>query len=406
MYTPSITSSMSDAHDIEMYDMSLAKSSSNHSNNLSNLIKTSTSAKKPNLSFKTKIFLAYFQLYSIVSTFSVPWPVAFHKFMSTFAIVNLDILSCTLSLACKFDANYYSKVTFSFILPPIMIGFILLFYALPIWATKIINAKTALQKRQFRRQLWDNVWRMSLFILFLLYPGVTSVMFGFTNCLEVEGINYLVVDFRIKCDDQKYTNYLVLASFGIIVYTFGTPFFFFYQLIRNKEKFSDSRVRTRNGLLYDGYSESNWWWELLDMFHKFFISAILIVSHQSAQMRIGMCVSMAYAICILLRNPYFRKGDDRLHLLVQSALFTLFLSGEIVDRQVKNPTGFVSNLSEEWASFSLFVVSVFTIITFSIQFAHVVSKKCKYYLGYPDHLEFSTRNKCCQWLYKLNARIF
>lgn len=225
-------------------------------------------------------------------------------------------------------------------------------------------------------------------------------MFRLLDCLSVEGTTYLVADFRIICYDSLYTKYLVLASFGIILYTLGIPLFFFY-LLRNpwkKKQFNNPRVRTQIGLLYDGYSESNWYWELLDISHKGFLSTILIICPQYAQMRIGMAFSMGYAICILIRNPYFRKGDDRLHLFVQTAFFCLFLSGEILDRYIKNPLS-LETLGEGWASFSLFVVAFITIITFTLQFAHISSKKFKYYFN-PDHMDFSNQPRCLQFLYR------
>jgi len=46
-------------------------------------------------------------------------------------------------------------------------------------------------------------------------------------------------------------------------------------------------------------------------------------------MPVGMTVAVGYLIIILLKQPYFRKGDDRLHMLAQIELFLLQLAGYI-----------------------------------------------------------------------------
>jgi hypothetical protein len=35
--------------------------------------------------------------------------------------------------------------------------------------------------------------------IFLIYPTITNYTFGMFNCMEVEGINYLIRDFGIEC---------------------------------------------------------------------------------------------------------------------------------------------------------------------------------------------------------------
>ena len=61
-----------------------------------------------------------------------------------------------------------------------------------------------------------------------------------------------------------------------------------------------------------GYAKNMWWFELVDMGHKLMLTSILAFFPSAYQMPVGMMTAILYAIVILLRKPYFRKGDDRL----------------------------------------------------------------------------------------------
>ena len=53
------------------------------------------------------------------------------------------------------------------------------------------------------------------------------------------------------------------------------------------------------------------------MAHKLTLTSLLAFAPDSAQSSVGMAAVIAYLAYILWNAPYVRKGDDRLHLVVQ-----------------------------------------------------------------------------------------
>jgi len=163
--------------------------------------------------------------------------------------------------------------------------------------------------------------------MFLIYPKVSQQVLEMYICRNVEGVWYMVTDFNLLCYDKKWNSYLPANIIAIILYPVGIPLLFFILLLWNRPNFYKSTTRVQFGFLYDGYAKDTWWFELVDMCHKLFLTAVLAFIPTASQSWAGMIVAMFYAMVILLRKPYYRKGDDRLHLYAQMEIFLLLMAG-------------------------------------------------------------------------------
>jgi hypothetical protein len=74
------------------------------------------------------------------------------------------------------------------------------------------------------------------------------------------------------------------------------------------------------------HSQYRWYFELLDMGHKLIITSVLVFFPTNAMMPVGMCVSICYTFIILIKRPYVRRGDDRMHLFTQVCIAHCALS--------------------------------------------------------------------------------
>jgi len=70
-----------------------------------------------------------------------------------------------------------------------------------------------------------------------------------------------------------------------------------------------------------------WWFEIVDMVHKIFLTALLPFFQPGIQIPAGMFAVCSFTILILLGRPYERPPDDMLHLLAQADLFLFLLGG-------------------------------------------------------------------------------
>ena len=77
-------------------------------------------------------------------------------------------------------------------------------------------------------------------------------------CRDIEGISYLRVDYRIKCEDE-WNAYAGIAAIAFFVYPVGIPATYLYLLRRNKAALHDkehpdhSDVEARLGFIYRQY---------------------------------------------------------------------------------------------------------------------------------------------------------
>jgi hypothetical protein len=148
-------------------------------------------------------------------------------------------------------------------------------------------------------------------------------------CKDVESGSYLKADYRVVCFDDEWTRYAFGSMILLILYPIGIPVGFYVLLRMHRHQLRLDKVKMQLGFLYAGYRDEVWYFELIDTFHKLFITSILVFFDESVQLSIGMLVVMTYTIIILRMNPYLQKADDKLHLLANVEIFLLLLAGAV-----------------------------------------------------------------------------
>ena len=291
---------------------------------------------KPNLTYKIKILLSFFQIATnMTAQLDMPWPNTFMKFVNVFSVLNLDFVQWS-NVNCVTRVDYFIKLVLICIVPMVFISLLLLVYYLPHHIRHPGNHPAAVLKR--RRHL-AKTSKLILFSIFLLYPKVSSSLLNMYVCREIEGTSYLLSDFTIECFRDRWNYFLPFSIAMIIVYPIGIPIAMFIVLYKHRSKMLQPITRLQFGFLYDGFARHAWWFELVDMTHKLFLTSALAFLPKDSQIPIAMFVCITYLIVILISSPYFRKGDDRLHLFAQVEIFLLtlgcyiFYRGEPLDEK-------------------------------------------------------------------------
>jgi hypothetical protein len=62
-----------------------------------------------------------------------------------------------------------------------------------------------------------------LWVLYLVHPGVSLVIFQTFQCTRLANRDVLTADVRYQCKTKQHTLYVVLACFWMCLYTFGIP---------------------------------------------------------------------------------------------------------------------------------------------------------------------------------------
>ncbi len=274
----------------------------------------------PNYAYNFKIILSYFQIAStLVSLVEIPWPSAFQKFIQAMSFVNLDFIPYG-TVACVATLTFYDKLVLIFLLPIAVLALVVAVPWFLLWFQNRVDYSDDSRKRNERSLSRRKIIKLVVFALFLMYPSVSSTVLSFFLCRTVAGTSYLVADFRLLCGDARWNSYLGLAVLALIVYPIGIPVVLFLSLWNVRHRLKHATVLVSFGLAYDAYLTKFWWWELVDMISKLFLTSLLQFFPAGAQCPVGMSICVTYLISLLLLDPYVRKIDDRMCCFVQVRL--------------------------------------------------------------------------------------
>jgi hypothetical protein len=283
----------------------------------------------PNFTYKMKIFLGFLQIATNLGLgLEIQWPTLFTEVLQYLDVINLEnIMSNVTSSDCVSAINYFNKYLLICIAPLILLLLVTIFYLLP----KFFNVmcfKHASAAARIRSKM--NFWKLFLYALFLVYPGVSSTVLRHYMCKDLEDRNVLLADMTVDCDSSKWKLYATGSIPLVLIYPIGIPLFFFYLLRSNLTFLADRRIIAQLGFLYAGYNLKQWWFEILDCVHKIFITSLVaLVFPRDWQLPTACAGAIAYLIVILVVNPYIRASDDRLHQLAQVEIFLMLLSGYV-----------------------------------------------------------------------------
>jgi len=296
--------------------------------------------------FKMKIVLTFLQIITnLAGSVQIQWPPTFKNFVSFFSFANIDFIQAS-SADCVTNADYYRQLLVFTIVPIVFLILLFCLYLLPKYycigrqfqaqANNSFATRTQREIEQDnfnrlsqRKQARRNFWKMLIFTLFLIYPLVSSTIFRIWNCMNVYGQWYLFVDFTIMCYDSTWNSFADYAWVMVWIYPVGIPAFFFFMLYRyyRQDRLDEPGIRAELGFLYASFDRSLWFFELIDMAHKLFLTSFLQLISLDSQLQVGLAVVTVYMMVLLLVKPYKRKGDDKLHLFVQIEIWLFLYCG-------------------------------------------------------------------------------
>jgi len=288
----------------------------------------------PNFVTNMKTVLGFLQIItSQAFVVEVPWPAKFQSFTEVFDFASLNIVPWT-NIECITPVDFYTRLLVILVVPVavlvLLVGTIFVIFTL---ANRFDYRDDDAQRRQ-RTQWIQKTYRLALFTLFLLYPGVSSSVLTMFSCEEVNGTHYMLSNFNVTCMDEQWYRYLPMGLIALVVYPIGIPLCVWCLLYIYRRRLRDPSVSTSMGFLYEAFNEDMWWFELVDMFNKLFLTSLLLFFPASMRMAAGAVMSLLYLMVILLRRPYIRALDERMHLCAYTEVLCFFLAGSVL---AKNP---------------------------------------------------------------------
>lgn len=280
-----------------------------------------------NFTYTMKIVLGFFQIVTNLGTgLQLRWPTHFRNFLKYFDVFNADfILGNVVNAECYGASTYYFKFIMITLAPPIVLLCITLFYLVPRWfgcCDKQITGPT-------RPSVWMKYVLMCLYVLFLLYPGVSSTVLRHYICKDIDGDLWLYADLRQPCQTATWDAYAAVDVFLVLLYPVGIPLGFFYLLWRCRHTRNSHETMAKVGFLYAGYKREYWYFEMVDMAHKIMMTSGLAFLPKDLQIPGGLCIACLYMIYILMTTPYVRQRDDFMHVLIQAEIMIFLHAGNV-----------------------------------------------------------------------------
>jgi hypothetical protein len=271
-----------------------------------------------------------------------------------FDVVNLDfLLSNVTSAECLFSSDfYYNRFIFVVVAPIALLFCSVVFVLIPRYFECLCFKHSTVQERSRSSMKF---WKLFLYLLFLIYPSVSSTVLRHFVCKQIDDQSYLWEDLRVQCYTDRWTTVAFVAIALILLYPVGIPVFFFSLLKLNQKDFREPRIKAQLGFLYAGYRLEIWWWEILDTINKLVLTSLLAFAPQDAQLPLGMAIVTCYTFCILYFNPYLRAEDDLLALFSQVEIYLILLAGNVF---YNLPIGGLSTEDDLIMSIALIILSV------------------------------------------------
>lgn len=294
--------------------------------------------RSANFTYKLKILVSFLQIGLVLSFLgNISWPRTFQAFMMYFSIVNLDFLPWqSLGCAAPETFNYHIKGLLTSLMPLMILLTLCCVMLLPLQIQKmrgkLDQSEAAEKKREGLRTKFLKLW---LFTVYCTYPHVSGTVLGYYRCTEVNGATYMHNDFDLLCWDSLWFSFAMPNILFVLMYPVGIPVLYFVLLYRHREVLEEEKTVARFGFLYHAYSMDNWWFEMVDMSHKLFMTSIVVFFEKTIILSVAYAALCCFMIMLLLRAPYMRKGDLRLAFLAQNELLMLCLMGLVLSTEYR-----------------------------------------------------------------------
>lgn len=179
----------------------------------------------------------------------------------------------------------------------------------------IINTKE--KKVPFRYPALALFTSVSLTVLKFFYFGtaMSAHMYLFPSIQPFTGIKYLQNHPWIRYSEAKW---LIGASIpGILIWDLLIPILFIVLCWRVRQTFQLPRVQVYFGSLFENFSRSCFWWEMVIIFKKLSIALILqgIPSTSAFQIALIICILSGVMFTQICIRPWKRKSENLLDAL-------------------------------------------------------------------------------------------
>jgi len=231
-----------------------------------------------------------------------------------------------LSFDCDMKMDYYSRLVLVFFLPLLVCCVIALIYII----THFIRKKTA-------KQSFDDFQLTTMIVLSLIHPYLFQESISIFKCDKVVDKLYLVADYSVSCEDDKYTQYVVVVILFLLFYIFGAMGALLYRGLyhnaKSKKLFQTGHSsNVKYSFFTQGYRENTYFWEGVVMGRKMAIVLFAVILNSQLQLFFSGLVLLYAYHATTLYTPFKSKHVNNMEnlslvaLCITASMGAIFLS--------------------------------------------------------------------------------
>ena len=297
--------------------------------------------RKREVTTKIKIVVVTTQVVSAIPTaVGVTPPPSLYNFFGLFHFLSFNYATI-IPFGCSISYDYVDVLSATTIGPIVI--------ALMIWIASAVESYWYVSGRDTKEgrgeETQTRYYQYFLYLTYLVLPSVTVVIFGMFPCQNVdeqeEDQYYLRNDLSISCSSERYTTGVTIAAIMIVVYPFGIPLMYWWQLFRyrgiiqnrstdNTQQIAD--IASKYGFLYESYEPRFWYWESVEAIRRIVLTGVVSVlsPSSSTQSVAGMILALIYIGLYGQLKPYENGKDDTLAFVGQYQIFWTFFGTLVI----------------------------------------------------------------------------
>ena len=266
----------------------------------------------------------------------VLWPRDFRMFSLGASVVEIDLSTYFPLVHCQLAIPFLKKFYLHLATPPAIVLTVKLAQIFAQLCSKWSKREDSPVQKSAQHAIAD---KFIIFMIMMLYPGLSRRIFQVFRCHDMSeiGQSRLYHDYSVKCWEGggEHGSAVLLAVLGIIFFSIGVPLAMLYGLWRNRSSLHDKShpkhrdTLRRFGFLYSSYEPGFWWWEIVIVAQKCFMTSVLVVisPRSPAQLVVALLASMMYMSVVLRAGPYVGDHEDVLSFLASMSLSLTMLAG-------------------------------------------------------------------------------
>lgn len=306
---------------------------------------------------------------------NVIFPDVYQDFIRGLNVFNFD-LSWMLSAGCLVDLDFHDRLLILTLGLVLAMLFLVATYAI---ATGLHRESTAALRNVRHKHA-----STALFLTFVVYSSISSVLFGMFACEDFDdGKKLLRADYRIECDSSKHKNLQVYAGFMLFLFTLGIPAVYAGLLFRDREflvravdeRDQRDRVEFISGL-WKPYRPSVFYYEVVECGRRILLAGVVvfIFPNTAAQIAVTFFIAVVLSLLSEALAPYASKWDIWLnrsgHLVVCASMYVaLLLKVDVSGERSSSQTVFEAVLVAVHACMVLTIVVESVVLACSLKVA-------------------------------------